>query len=57
MAKKKKKKLNKVSLVKAMSRAAIGKVPGERVVPDKKKRVASKQTKHKPTLSKLMVEE
>jgi hypothetical protein len=57
MAKKKKKKLNKVSLVKAMSRAAIGKVPGERVVPDKKNRVLAKQTKYKPTLSKLLVEE
>jgi len=51
------KKLNKVSLVKAMSRAAIGKVPGERIVPDKKKRIHSKQTKHKPTLSSLLNEE
>jgi len=57
MAKKKKKKLSKVSLVKAMSRAAIGTVPGARVVPDKKKRVLAKQTKHKPTLSALMAEE
>jgi len=57
MAKKKKRKLNRVSLVKAMSRAAIGKVPGERVVPDKKKRVLAKQTKHKPTLSRLLIEE
>jgi len=57
MAKMKKKKLSKVTLVKAMSRAAIGTVPGNRVVPDKKKRVQSKKSKHKETLSALLVEE
>ena len=57
MTKKKIKKLSKVTLVKAMSRAVIGTVPGERVVPDKKNRVLSKKSKHKATLSTLLVEE
>jgi hypothetical protein len=54
---KKKKRITKVKLVKAMSRAVIGTVPGERVVPDKKKRLQSKKSKHKATLSELLVEE
>lgn len=56
MAKKKKKKLSKVTLVKAMSRAVIGTMPGNRVVPDKKKRVQSKKSKHKLSVSRIIVE-
>jgi hypothetical protein len=52
-----KKKFTAAKLVKAMARAAIGEPPPTRTVPDRKKRVASKQAKHKPTLGDLLAEE
>ena len=52
-----KKKFSAAKQVKAMARAAIGEPPPTRAVPDKKKRVAAKQTKHKPTLGAYLAEE
>lgn len=43
------------SAVKAAAREAIGAPPATRAVPDQKKRKA-KSEKHKPTLSKLLIE-
>ena len=53
----KKKRYSAAKQVKAMARAAIGEPPPTRAVPDKKKRVANKQSKHKATLGKLLAQE
>jgi hypothetical protein len=56
MARKKKlKKFTAVQAVKALARERIGSPPGERVVPDRKKK--QKSEKHKPTLAKLLEED
>jgi len=54
MAKKRKKRLTKVTLVKAMSRAVIGAVPSGRTLPDPKAKAARRKQKHKPTLGALL---
>ncbi len=50
----KKKRFRKVTAVKALSRKLIGTVPVTRTAPAKKK---PKETKHKPTLGKMLGEE
>jgi hypothetical protein len=53
MARKKKvKQFRAVQAVKELARERVGRPPGEKVVPNKKKH----ETRHKPTLGKLLDE-
>jgi hypothetical protein len=54
--KKKPKPFRATTQVKAMAREAIGTPPPTRREPDTKKKARDKQTKHKPTLAKMLSE-